>query len=216
MTEIKKLIEQDKFEEAEKLVLESKVSKKTQEDNLLLFRLLYLQEKHQEAIHCGEALLLSGYEADANIYFMLGTSYSWLEQYDEAISNLAKAIKLDPNNVSAHVNFGLTCLREGKYDKAIEAYEQAIKLRPNDALLHLNLGNAYASKEEYDQAIVAYKQSIKLKPDDADAHYNLNNVQQINKWLKQNYPDYANLSEEDKRAVRQQYNQEEYAEANKS
>lgn len=49
MTKIKKLIEQGKFKEAEKLALESKASKKTQEDNLLLFRLLYLQEKHQEA-----------------------------------------------------------------------------------------------------------------------------------------------------------------------
>ena len=80
MTEIKKLIEQGKFKEAETLVVESKVSKKT-----------------EEAINCGEALLLSGYEADASLYFMLGTCYSWIEQYDKAIEAYNQVIKLKPD-----------------------------------------------------------------------------------------------------------------------
>ena len=127
MIEIKKLIEQDKFKEAEKLFLKSGVSKKTQEDNLLLSELLYLQERHQQVIHCGEALLLLGYKADANFYFMLGTSYLRLEQYDKAVSNLVKGIKLNPDDAKAHNNLGIVYEKKGEYDRAIACCKKGIE-----------------------------------------------------------------------------------------
>ena len=160
MTEIQKLIEQGKFKEAEKLALESEVSKKTQKDNLLLFRLLYLQEKHQEAIHCGKALLLSGYEADAELYFMLGTSYAWLEQYDKAISNLAEAVKLNPDYAVAHYNLGLVYNEKRDYSQAIACYNQSIKLNPDEDYGHYNLRNASYTKEWYVKAIACCEKDI--------------------------------------------------------
>jgi tetratricopeptide (TPR) repeat protein len=121
---------------------------------------VYLQEKHQEAIHCGEALLLSGYEADANLYFMLGTSYSRLEQYDKAISNLAESIKLKPDYAQAHHNLGVAYGEKGDYDKAVEAYNQAIKLDPDKDYGHYKLRNAYYTKEWYVRAIVCSEKGI--------------------------------------------------------
>lgn len=199
MSKIQKLIEQGKFKEAETLVVESKVSKKT-----------------EEAINCGEALLLSGYQGDASLYFMLGTCYSWIEQYDKAIEAYNQVIKLKPDYAKAHHNLGYAYTLKGEYSKAIEAFHQALELDPDCVSAYYNLGNVYSIKEDYSKAIEAYKEAIKLRPTHAEAHHNLGNVHQINKWLKENYPNYANLSEEDKRVVRQQYNQEKYAEANKS
>jgi tetratricopeptide (TPR) repeat protein len=178
---IKQLVEQGNYQQAEKLALENRADK-TKEDDLLLFRLSYLQYKHQEAIHRGEALLSSGYQGDAEFYFMLGTAYGWLEQHDNSISNLAEAIKLNPDYVSAHSNLGVTYEKKGEYDKAKASYNQAIasnqaiKLKPDDAKAHIRLGNAYSGIGDYDRAIELYNQAIKLKPDYAVAHHNLGNT----------------------------------------
>ena len=126
-----------------------------------LIEQLYLQGKYQEAIHCGEALLLSGYEADASLYFMLGTSYSWLEQYDKAISNLAEAIKLKPDYAQAHHNLGVAYNQKGNYDKAIACYNQAIKLDPDEDYGHYNIRNTYCDKEWYVTTIACCEKDIK-------------------------------------------------------
>ena len=75
----KRLLDDGRFEEAEKLILEN-TADKTKEGKLLLFKLSYSQERYQEAIHRGEALLLSGYKGDAEFYFTLGMAYIWLEE----------------------------------------------------------------------------------------------------------------------------------------
>jgi tetratricopeptide (TPR) repeat protein len=169
--EIRKLVEQGDYQQAEKLALKDESYKGT---SLLLFRLSYLQGKDQEAIHRGEALLSSGYQGDAEFYFMLGTAYVLLEQYDKAISNLAEAIKLEPDVAVTHNNLGYAYAKKGEYDKAIVAFNQAIKLKPDDAAdAHYALGVTYGEKGENDQAIASFNQAIKLKPDYVEAHYNL-------------------------------------------
>ena len=65
--EIKKLLEQGNYQQAEKLALKNRIGE-TAEDDLLLLRLSYLQEQYQQAIHRGEALLSSDYQRDAEFY----------------------------------------------------------------------------------------------------------------------------------------------------
>ena len=121
---------------------------------------VYLREKHQEAIHCGEALLLSDYKADAEVYFMLGTSYSQLEQYDKAISNLAEAIKLKPDYAQAHHNLGVAYNQKRDYDKAVACYNQAIKLNPSEDYGHYSIRNTYCDKEWYVRTIACCEKNI--------------------------------------------------------
>jgi tetratricopeptide (TPR) repeat protein len=124
---IKQLVEQGKFKEAEKLALENKTK-----NDLLLFRLSYLQEQYQQAIHRGKTLLSSDYQGDAGFYFMLGTAYIFLEQYDKAISNLAEAIKLKRDYADAHYGIGIVYHKKGEYDKAIASYNQVLTIDSND------------------------------------------------------------------------------------
>jgi Flp pilus assembly protein TadD len=167
---IRKLVERGDYQQAEQLALKDESYKGT---SLLLLRLSYLQDKHQGVIHHGEALSSSSYQGDAEFYFMLGTAYGWLEQYDKAITNLQTATVLNPNDASAYYNLGIAYRQKEAYDKAIEALNQAIKLKPDYAKTYNGLGIAYSRKGEYDKAIDVYNQAIKLNPDHASSYNNL-------------------------------------------
>jgi tetratricopeptide (TPR) repeat protein len=95
------------------------------------------------------------------------------KQYDEAITEFKKAIKINPNYADAHNYLGLAYSKKGMLDKAISEYKKAIKIKPDYALAHLNLGVVYDNKGMVDEAISEYKIAISINPDFAFAPYAL-------------------------------------------
>ena len=135
MTEIKKLIEQGKFKEAEKLVLESaEVAERLFYNNAIS----YLEE----------AVKLK--PDDAVIHFTFGYAYSGIGDYDRAIEAYNKAIKLKPDDPVTHYNLGTVYRKQGDYDRAIEAYKMVIKLKPDFPYAHDKLNLAYTAKGGYE------------------------------------------------------------------
>src|SRR4051794_33686304 len=63
--------------------------------------------------------------------------------YAAAADAYRTLIKLAPNEVAAHVNFGIVLVQLGRYDEAIGEYEAAEKLLPGDGRIALNLALAY-------------------------------------------------------------------------
>jgi protein O-mannosyl-transferase len=92
---------------------------------------------------------------------------------DEAMAELRKALKLDPNFQEARNNLGIVLAKKGQTDEAIDQFELAIKLRPKNAGSHNNLGSALASERRMDEAIGEFRQALKLQPDYAQAQKNL-------------------------------------------
>jgi tetratricopeptide (TPR) repeat protein len=90
------------------------------------------------------------------------------KQYDEAITEFKKAIKINPNYADAHNYLGLAYSKKGMLDKAISEYKKAIKIKPDYALAHLNLGVVYDNKGMVDEAISEYKIAISINPDFAE------------------------------------------------
>ena len=92
--------------------------------------------------------------------------------WDKAIADHTKAIRLEPKDARAYYSRGLTYAKKGDYDAAIADSTEAIRLNPNLRAAFGNRGTAYRKKREYDKAIADYSDVIRLAPNDAQAYYN--------------------------------------------
>lgn len=63
-----------------------------------------------------------------------------LNQNEDAMNLLEKALKIDPNNPEAHNNLGVLLYRMNKYDLAQKEYLEAIKIRSTNPEAHSNCG----------------------------------------------------------------------------
>jgi len=72
--------------------------------------------------------------------------------YDEAVTELKKAIELDPQYVDAMLNLAKAYYAQAQYDEALQQLGDAIRRAPNRADLHAALALTYVGLEKYDEA----------------------------------------------------------------
>lgn len=117
--------------------------------------------------------------------------------YDSAIKNYDKLIKLDDKNnywLSAYYcNRGNAYQKIKEYEKAIESYNEAIKINSKDHQFYYNIWNAYYRFKEYEKAIENYDKAIKINPDYKSAIENksIASEELKEKKLKEKYPEEA-------------------------
>jgi tetratricopeptide (TPR) repeat protein len=70
--------------------------------------------------------------------------------YDRAIDDYNKAIRLDTKYAVGFNNRGLAYLRKGRIDRAIEDFDGAIGLNPKYAMAFVNRATAYQEKAQWD------------------------------------------------------------------
>ncbi len=98
-------------------------------------------------------------------YFVLGSIYSKMRQFDKAELYLKLGLQLQRNNVSGLINLGAVYSIEKKFDEAIRVFENAISFSPKEARAYLGLGKIYAVQDDYENANRCFKAVIKLDPD---------------------------------------------------
>jgi lipoprotein NlpI len=132
---------------------------------------------------------------------ILGNDYTAKGEYDRAITQYNKAIKLDPKEAWSYNNRGLAYHKKGEYSKAITDYTKTIELDPRHRVAYYNRGNTYTYKGEFESAIANYNHAIGLDPKFKQAYVNRGTVlyykgehdkaiADFNKAIKQ-YPKYA-------------------------
>lgn len=91
-----------------------------------------------------------------------------LQDYDGAIEEYQKAIKLNPDNEWTSIvsqALGAIYLQvKNNIDAAIVAYQTSIVLDPLNVDAYVSLGEAYQNKNDYDNAIECYCEAVKLEP----------------------------------------------------
>jgi len=65
------------------------------------------------------------------VYGMRASAYVAAKRWDEAISDLSKAIELKPDDAIAYENRGWVYEEKGEIEKAIENYREAARLNPD-------------------------------------------------------------------------------------
>jgi tetratricopeptide (TPR) repeat protein len=92
--------------------------------------------------------------------------------YDGAMAEYQKVLKIDERNPLAHYNLGIIYKRKGLYISAVEEFKAALEGLPNYFKAYNNLANVYFEREYYDDAVKYYNKCLAIKPNFADAHWN--------------------------------------------
>ena len=90
--------------------------------------------------------------------------------FDGAIADYSRALKLDPKFAAAYTNRGIVKVREGDFDGAIADYSRALKLDPKFAAAYRRRGIAKQDESDLDGAIADYNRALELDPKFAIAY----------------------------------------------
>ncbi len=111
---------------------------------------------------------------DAMSRYFLGRVKYNLRHFDEAASNFAECLNLDPNNAAAADNLGLSYVGMGKIEEAMDAYRKAINAaHGTDAKPNFDLGTLLLENGRAQEAVPYLVQATRITPGDAAAHREL-------------------------------------------
>ena len=116
--------------------------------------------------------------AEATFLNNLGTSYTGLKRFDEALSAFNRAIELDPNNAQAHNNIGAVLRPLGRLEEACVHYAKAVAIAPGAGQIWANYANVLMDLDQVEEADAAAQTAVDLSPNYAVAHNNLGTVRQ--------------------------------------
>ena len=122
----------------------------------------------EKGIELAEEYFARAYQINENseeAYFALANKYLWVDwDKQEAISNLKKALTLNPNNSEFLEAFAECYLSMGDFDQALHYMERAITLSPLSANHYLNKGNILFYQNELDGALKYFGKAIEFDP----------------------------------------------------
>lgn len=95
----------------------------------------------------------------ANGFHLLGLIKQRLQQFDEGVVIIKRAIELDPENPDNYNNIALCYANLGEYDLAKQNLDKAIFLK-NNYLYYNNLALQYRQTREYERAIELFEKAI--------------------------------------------------------
>jgi tetratricopeptide (TPR) repeat protein len=117
-----------------------------------------------------------GQTTSAVDYYKRGVAKQFKDDYDGAIADSTRAIKLDPKYVPAYYLRGVAKQEKGDSDGATADFNRAIELDPKFASAYNNRGLARQGKGNSDGAIADFNRAIELDPKYAYAYYNRGNA----------------------------------------
>jgi TolB-like protein/lipopolysaccharide biosynthesis regulator YciM len=105
----------------------------------------------------------------ANAYHWLGWIYfTHVGEFDDAISEVKRALELDPLSPAFNVHLGGTYVLARRYPEAILQLRKTLELDQGSSYAHAVLGDALALSGQLDQAVTEYKKAYEV---DHDFHH---------------------------------------------
>ena len=93
--------------------------------------------------------------------------------YEAAIPEWEKALKLDPDDARAHVNLGIALAETGRPEAALDHYRRAAEIEPGNPLIVGRLAAFLSRAGRADEAIPWFEKTVRLNPRDAAMEMNL-------------------------------------------
>lgn len=99
------------------------------------------------------------------------------EQIPDAVKAFRAAYALQPNNVKANYNYGVSLHQNNELDSAADFYWKALEINPNHVNCYYNLGLIYQEKGDLPVAAELYLNATALDPLHVEAQLNYCNIQ---------------------------------------
>ena len=107
----------------------------------------------------------------ARVHLVRGKMALEAKRYEEAATELRKALAAEPDSVPAHINLGAALSQLGDLKGAAEQFEKALLIDPNNLNAHYNLAVLLANDKQHSQAIVHLQKVSVLNPNDFGARF---------------------------------------------
>ena len=145
--------------------------KKRPDIHFLLANIYLNAHRYKQAYDMFKKIELKIPKEDKSLYYYYYAQSAYgIEEYNEYLSLLQKAIKLDKITyqsalVDAYLKVANRYNQAGQLDKYIQYLVKAMRESPETASLHLKLGHAYEESQEYTKAIAQWQMVLDLEPD---------------------------------------------------
>lgn len=98
------------------------------------------------------------------------------DQIDNARRQMSRCLEIDPANVEARYQLGLSYKAQGDNDRAIQYFEDVVKQAPNHVSALRDLGALYLQADAGAKARELLERAASLDPKDADTHFQLSRL----------------------------------------
>ncbi len=109
--------------------------------------------------------LQKSYSRSLFLLNLLGVTYSALENFEDAILNFKKIIKINSNFADAYYNLGNIYKRIERAEESIKYYNKCIQKNSRKFEAYNNLGNIYKENGKTQIAIDYYLECLEINPD---------------------------------------------------
>ena len=126
-------------------------------------------------------LLQGNHAPSVFAYISRGDENFLLKQYEAAIVNYDKVIRLEPASPYAYFSRGGAKFLLGAYEAAIADYDTGLQLQPNLNLAnpYNNRGSAKSALGQHQAAIADFNKAIRLEPNLSEAYYNVSSEKDL-------------------------------------
>ncbi|MGO9108736.1 MAG: tetratricopeptide repeat protein [Thermoguttaceae bacterium] len=117
--------------------------------------------------------ILAAAPQNADAWHLLGLVALQAGNYDLAVNQIQRAIRLKNGVAAFHSNLGVAYQSMKKLDEATACFRRSIKLAPNQAEAHNNLANVLREQGKVQEAIASWRRAVAMMPNYIDAWSNL-------------------------------------------
>ncbi|MGA1825002.1 MAG: tetratricopeptide repeat protein [bacterium] len=106
-------------------------------------------------------------------YLNTGTYYYTHGDYDSAMAEFRKCLRVNPDDVFTHFVMGFLYNKQGQHDMAVKEFNEALRIDPLYINAYIDLGTVYSDMREYDKALEMFNEALKINPDYVEAYQNM-------------------------------------------
>lgn len=126
-------------------------------------------------------------------YGARGLAYKMVKEYENALSDFNRSIKLNPRQVVTYINRGDVHVALGKYTKAVDDYTAAIGLDGKNARSYAGRGETHLKMSELPETIEDCTEAIRLNPELLSTYFTRGNAYLKMKKYRESIDDYSHV-----------------------